>query len=445
MGECFSPPSDLGDISELDDPQHASGDSQAAGCDVSTHAFLRRRLSTRPPAGSTFDLVLPAAPVSPPPTPPATMTRRRSGAGGTPKGPAREEIHVFGIDLSLYGPKLQPAMPAPLLTPTWPVLQFIICVCGLLTFHLAYAFLQESIFTTHEFQFGFFLTLVQFSVYAAISFVHRGLAYALLAASLVMAMGCANQALVYINYPTQPVVLAPLGLMPSTAHIGFLCKGKSYTGRDCAAAACLVFGLLTLSQANASSDLVFGTSGIALLCAALAFDGVSGNIQELMLKERATPVLELLFFSHLIGSMFLLVVCAGFGQLLPAVSFLVEHPGVLLRILMFSLCGYGGVQFFMALMKILGALSAVITTSFRKVLTLMISYLLFPKPFGLLHAAAITLVFCGVGLDVYGKHDAHRSPEASRGPTVNPSNTLLGKIMGLNGKPNAADYAVVYG
>jgi len=46
-----------------------------------------------------------------------------------------------------------------------------------------------------------------------------------------------------------------------------------------------------------------------------------------------------------------------------------------------------------------------ITTSLRKMLTIVLSFLIYPKPFSIAYALGLILVFAGIGLESYIKNE----------------------------------------
>ena len=63
-----------------------------------------------------------------------------------------------------------------------------------------------------------------------------------------------------------------------------------------------------------------------------------------------------------------------------------------------------GEFFVMALVKQFGALVAATVTSSRKLMSIMASFLLFPKPFTIVYLVGTVQVFFGIGLEVYLKN-----------------------------------------
>eukprot|EP01027_Heterolobosea_sp_BB2_P014210 GEZU01020436.1.p1 GENE.GEZU01020436.1~~GEZU01020436.1.p1 ORF type:complete len:139 (+),score=31.71 GEZU01020436.1:119-535(+) len=98
------------------------------------------------------------------------------------------------------------------------------------------------------------------------------------------------------------------------------------------------------------------------------------------------------------------MVCTAMNQLVPSVSYFMDKPSAFFVMVLFSTLGFIGSNFFFAMMKEFGVLVSVTTTSCRKVVTLLLSFVLFPKPFGISFLASAALVFAGVGMNIYSKN-----------------------------------------
>lgn len=70
----------------------------------------------------------------------------------------------------------------------------------------------------------------------------------------------------------------------------------------------------------------------------------------------------------------------------------------------FSLTGYFGISFVLALIKLYGALVAVTVTTGRKAMTIVLSFLFFSKPFTFQYLWGGLLVVFGIFLNVYSKN-----------------------------------------
>lgn len=63
-----------------------------------------------------------------------------------------------------------------------------------------------------------------------------------------------------------------------------------------------------------------------------------------------------------------------------------------------------GEFFVITLIQRFGALIAVVTTSLRKMATIVLSFLLFPKAFSFAYLIGTAMVFTGIGIEVYVKN-----------------------------------------
>ncbi|CAB1341161.1 unnamed protein product [Coregonus sp. 'balchen'] len=70
----------------------------------------------------------------------------------------------------------------------------------------------------------------------------------------------------------------------------------------------------------------------------------------------------------------------------------------------FSLTGYFGISFVLALIKLFGALVAVTVTTGRKAMTIVLSFMFFSKPFTFQYIWSGLLVLFGIFLNVYSKN-----------------------------------------
>ena len=70
----------------------------------------------------------------------------------------------------------------------------------------------------------------------------------------------------------------------------------------------------------------------------------------------------------------------------------------------YSLSGYIGIAFVLMMLKLFDAFVAMTVTSARKAVTVVLSFLLFPKPFTIWQASALAVFFLGIYLHIYHKN-----------------------------------------
>ncbi|KAM6103441.1 adenosine 3'-phospho 5'-phosphosulfate transporter 2 isoform 2-T2 [Theristicus caerulescens] len=279
-----------------------------------------------------------------------------------------DDVVVLGMNLSKFN------------KPT----QFFVCVSGVFMFYLIYGYLQELIFSVEGFKpFGWYLTLVQFGFYSIFGLIELqliqdkrrripGKTYMIIAFLTVGTMGLSNTSLGYLNYPTQ-VIFKCCKLIPVMIG-GVFIQGKRYNIADVSAALCMSLGLIWFTLADSTVAPNFNLTGVVLISLALCADAVIGNVQEKAMKLHNGSNSEM----HPLQTY-------GYAFL-------------------FSLTGYFGISFVLALIKIFGALLAVTVTTGRKAMTIVLSFLFFAKPFTFQYVWSGLLVVLGIFLNVYSKN-----------------------------------------
>nr|XP_019600954.1 PREDICTED: adenosine 3'-phospho 5'-phosphosulfate transporter 2 [Rhinolophus sinicus] len=310
-----------------------------------------------------------------------------------------DDIVVLGINLSRFN----------------KLTQFFICVAGVFVFYLIYGYLQELIFSMEGFKpYGWYLTLVQFAFYSIFGLIELqliqdkrrripGKTYMIIAFLTVGTMGLSNTSLGYLNYPTQ-VIFKCCKLIPVMLG-GVFIQGKRYNVADVSAAVCMSLGLIWFTLADSTIAPNFNLTGVILISLALCADAVIGNVQEKAMKLHNASNSEMVLYSYSIGFVYILFGLTCTNGLAPAVTFCSKN---LIRTygyaFLFSLTGYFGISFVLALIKIFGALLAVTVTTGRKAMTIVLSFIFFAKPFTFQYIWSGLLVVLGIFLNVYSKN-----------------------------------------
>eukprot|EP00753_Platysulcus_tardus_P013831 PLAT3871.3.p1 GENE.PLAT3871.3~~PLAT3871.3.p1 ORF type:complete len:258 (+),score=123.25 PLAT3871.3:320-1093(+) len=226
--------------------------------------------------------------------------------------------------------------------------------------------------------------------------------YAIISALSVATIGLSNTAIEFLNFPTQ-VLFKSSKLIPVMV-VGMLWLKKTYTRLDFVAVLLITGGLVLFSLGDAAVHPNFNPWGIFLISGALVADAFIGNYQEKTMKTYGVQSGEMVVLSKVIGFFYLLVVSAALGQLQAGVRALLKQPETLPMMLLYSMLGFVGENFVMLLVQRFGALVAVTTTSCRKAVSIIISFLVFPKPYTHAYALATLCVFGGIAINVYVKN-----------------------------------------
>jgi adenosine 3'-phospho 5'-phosphosulfate transporter B3 len=218
-------------------------------------------------------------------------------------------------------------------------------------------------------------------------------------------MGLSNTSLGYLNYPTQ-VIFKSCKLIPVMIG-GVLIQGKTYGLLDLVSVLSMSVGLVFFVLADSQVQPNFDLFGVLLISLALCADAVIGNVQEKAARENSATTKEVIFFSYSIGFVYILVGLLVTGGLWPAFKFCLGQPAeVYGGAFVFSIAGYFGISFVLGLVRLYGALLAVTVTTLRKGVTLVISFLVFSKPFTMQYIYSGLIVVFGIVVNVYTKNRA---------------------------------------
>eukprot|EP00741_Cyanophora_paradoxa_P003126 tig00000670_g3035.t1 len=333
---------------------------------------------------------------------PSLGERPEGSAVGAADHPPPGEARVLGLDISGLS---QAAQFAVLAGPVLLVYQLI-------------AYLQEHLFSIPGFSFGFYINLYSFAVGLVLSTLERRLSkggelaswrapyywYVYAGFFSVVGQGMTLESLNYVNLPLQ-IVFKSAKVIP-VMLAGLLVLGRRYSAGDYASAACFVVGLSMFTLADVSVSPKFHVGGIACLLVALASDAFVGNVQERLMRGFGVPFAELVQHSYLVGGAMCLAYQIATGELRAAVKLSGEHPSVFGLCVLYALTAYAGLYFVLALVRRFGAVTAVVVTSGRKLISIFLSFALFPKPFSWLHAAGALVLTAGSLLSAYFKHPA---------------------------------------
>ena len=350
---------------------------------------------------------------------------------------ARLPLRVLCLDLS--------ALPA------WA--QFAACCAGVMSCYLAYSVLQESVLSLARadgVHLGWFLTMTQFCVYSItmvlaqllcgghdnsqnndkIDQIDRTTAgrgrsgpaclrgafrrtaplasYARLGLLSVGTIGLANQACEYLNMPVAQV-LKSSKIIP-VMLLGRLILGRTYSALHYVAVLLISTGLSVFIVADTQVQPVFSVLGLMLMCGSLVADALIGNYQERLFKTfPAMSTSENMMWTKLFGMLASAFVCVASGSFGPVFRWVVWAPhthNVMVRMLAFGVVGVVGENFIMGLVKRFGAVATVTTTTVRKGFSLVLSFVLFPKPFNVGYVLGAGIMLCGVGMNVALKNEA---------------------------------------
>jgi len=293
--------------------------------------------------------------------------------------------------------------------------QFMLMTFAVFFCYVLYGLVLEKIFLIPRLKkAGLYLTFVQFILYTLLAkgemkFVLPSQprripmkTYVLLAVVSITSMSLSNASLGYLNYPIQ-VVFKSCKLIPVLLGSFFIQK-KVIKLMDFFAASLMCLGLIIFTLADQSINPNFSPVGIIMLSVALIADAILSNVQEKSMKSFNACNAEVIFYSYSIGSIISFVYILITGDLISGINAFGENAyqsyGM---VLVFSITGYFGMQAVLSLVRTFGAFVAVTVTSMRKAVSVVISFILFSKPFTLQYLFGGTIVVFGIYLNLASK------------------------------------------
>jgi adenosine 3'-phospho 5'-phosphosulfate transporter B3 len=251
---------------------------------------------------------------------------------------------------------------------------------------------------------------------------------------LALAHGLGNTALRYSSYPLK-VAFKSCKLVPTMA-LGACVTGRKHTALQYIAALIMGMGLAVLTAADVftvktklqllmtdhhhhESSLSVGQPllGPILLGISTILDSVVPNLQEQLLQSAKVNTSELIFVSNAIMCFVLVAYTTYSGELIAAWNYCFQHLDALGILVCQGVCAYFGLQCYLAIIRDHGGVAGVLFANARKVCTILLSFILFSKPFNVRHFLGLVLVFLGVYLGYKGKQQkgAQQKKRKSKG------------------------------
>lgn len=215
---------------------------------------------------------------------------------------------------------------------------------------------------------------------------------------------CQYEALRYVSFPV--VMLAKATKMLPVMLVGKILNNKSYDSYEYISGAVVAFGLYLFMNATEKLDLstnVFGDPenvkgaicGVFLLFLYLLFDSSTGQWQSRIfeLNPKLSP-LQMMFIMNTFSAVFSFITLVHEEQLSSALTFVYDHPKMLVHLFFFCLSNTVGQLFIFYTVKHFGALVFSIIMSLRILLSTLISCFLYSHPINEMGYLGIIIV-CG--------------------------------------------------
>ncbi len=158
--------------------------------------------------------------------------------------------------------------------------------------------------------------------------------------------------------------------------------------------------------------LQFNSMGLVLVSGSVVADSILPNAQEQLFKAGSSR-LEVTVFSNLFSLIGMTVVTVGNGALLQFADMIRRDSTLAMYFAIYTILSYASISCYMILVKRFGGVTAVVLTTARKVMSLVLSFILFPKGFSWLYVYGSLLVLGAVMMaSVCKKMGSHRDKKS---------------------------------
>jgi len=231
----------------------------------------------------------------------------------------------------------------------------------------------------------------------------------------------ATQAVQYVSFPTK-VVFKSAKLIPTMIVSTFLNRGSKYRAVDYAAALLLCLGAAGFTYAsNGGSTKSHNQNyyGVFLLCISITCDALVPNIQQKMMnppekkstvdgeikktKQNGLSAPAVMVNVNTIGFVGISLYMLIDGSLLETTRSAYTDPTLLIFLNIVGLSLATAVLAYTRLIKASNSVTAVTVSTFRKIVTISLSYIVFPKPLNQMHIISGAFVLGGVLINSFCK------------------------------------------
>ncbi|KAJ1412809.1 UAA transporter [Ochromonadaceae sp. CCMP2298] len=297
--------------------------------------------------------------------------------------------------------------------------KFMFLVVGIIFFFGCHNYMQELIMSLPGFKIGILLGYLEVFGVAVCSYFERLAAgettrkaswtsYGMLCFCLLISSATSNIALSYINYPTK-VVFRSCKLIP-TMLIAVSYNKKKVQWFEFMWGSMISLGMVFFAVADFHVRPTFDFIGIILVCISVIADAFLPNFQERVFDQGSSR-LEVTFFTNILCLGAMTVGFTASGDLPAALSYALANPYALSLMAVYTFLAYIAITFHMALVKEFGGITTVLVGNARKAMTIVLSFLLFPKPTSYLYAVGGFLVFGSLVGNAYMK-DRHSNSKS---------------------------------
>jgi len=311
-------------------------------------------------------------------------------------------------------------------------LLFSLLSTGVIGFFILNSFVEEFLFKAlKDFKYGWYMTAFELLCFTGFAIMERAARrtepvwshvahyrhHMIVALAMTASRGLTNKSLEYLNYPTQ-VIFKSMKLL--TVMIGsiFILR-KSFSVLEYVSAIALVLSAILFSLGDVAATPEFGGyTGFVIVLLSLIGDALHSNTQEQLLKKHNASVTEAMLFTNGFAAVMTFMYVIVSGEFGPAVAFCSDFPLAYVLFVMRAAVIYLGVLCFVLVINAFGVVTATAITTVRKILTIIVSFLLFPKPISSRHVMGFMIFSAGIAVTIWDQQRIAQAKAAQTRPQV---------------------------
>jgi len=283
--------------------------------------------------------------------------------------------------------------------------QLVLLTVGMFVFFGAHNLLQEAFIKLPGFEFGVMLGYMEVIGVSMGSYIERTYvaketerkaplsAYPLLSFCLLTSAGLSNMSLNYINFPTK-VVFRSCKILP-TMMISTIMNKRVFSPSEYFFGMIVCLGLILFTVADMQLAMKLNPIGIILVSLSVVADSIIPNVQEKLFNHGSSR-LEVTWYSNIFTLIAMTFSTFVSGDLISFYTFMLSDSILVIYASVYIFLSYVAISLFLQIVKRFGAVTGVLTAAARKVMSLILSFLIFPKEFSWFYVWGSSLVFGGL-------------------------------------------------
>jgi len=290
--------------------------------------------------------------------------------------------------------------------------------------------LQEAIMKVPDFQHGIMLGYFEVFGVTLCSFLERRVKketghvaplsqYTILTLCLLASSGFSNMSLDYINFPTK-VVFRSCKLLP-TMLISTIINRRIFSSIEYICAFVISGGLILFAAADWKLTPSFNPLGIMLVLLSVVADAILPNAQERLFNLKSSR-LEVTLYTNFFTLIVMTITTTLSGDLPAVLKHAASNSQLACYLTVYTLIAYAAISTFMIIVKKYGGVTAVLLGTARKAMTIVLSFLIFPKEFSWMYVAGTACVLGGLTtislVKQYRKADSHEPEKCETQPMI---------------------------